>query len=197
MAGYEVSVGRDLLPGLLGGQDGLAEAGGGGVEPDTGGAGGGDTGSGGVTSGQRAGGLSQRLSPARSTPALGRSRCWCRRRGRALSTEIFKRYQRSRQAFVLALMGNGRAGACRHGRSRRSPRNCAGRAFFRNRRSARCVRAGRTRAGVQRAAAGRRHLPFVLVDALFVKAGKATASFHAPRWWYRASAAAAIARFSA
>ena len=25
MAGYEVSVGRDLLPGLLGGQDGLAK----------------------------------------------------------------------------------------------------------------------------------------------------------------------------
>ena len=105
MAGYEVSVGRDLLPGLLSGQDGLAKL----VEA-----------------------VLNQILEAQVTEALGaerherteeragyrngtRARTLYTRvgpvtlqvpqtRDGSFSTDIFKRYQRSEQAFVLALM---------------------------------------------------------------------------------------------
>jgi transposase-like protein len=105
MAGYEVSVGRELLPGLLSGQDGLAKL----VEE-----------------------VRTPILEAQVTEALGAQRhkrteeragyrngtrfrtlytrvgpvtlLVPRTRDGSFSTDIFKRYQRSEQAFVLALM---------------------------------------------------------------------------------------------
>ena len=105
MAGYDISVSRELLPGLLGGQDGLAKL----VES-----------------------ILNQVLEAQATEALGagrherteerqgyrngyRERTICTRvgpvtlqvpqtRDGSFSTDIFKRYQRSEQAFVLALM---------------------------------------------------------------------------------------------
>ena len=105
MAGYEVSVGKELLPGLLSGQDGLAKL----VEA-----------------------VLNQILEAQVTEALGaerherteeragyrngtRARTLYTRvgpvtlqvpqtRDGSFSTDIFKRYQRSEQAFVLALM---------------------------------------------------------------------------------------------
>ena len=114
--------------------------------------------------------------------------------GGRFSTEIFKRYQRSEQAFVLALMEMvaGRVDTQGLGDHRGTVR-----ASFRNRRSARCVQGWtRVRAFNERRLEGATY-PFVLVDALFVKSREGDRVVHAPRWWYRASAATAIARFSA
>jgi len=105
MAGYEVSVGKELLPGLLSGQDGLARL----VEA-----------------------VLNQILEAQVEEALGaeryerteervgyrngtRARTLYTRvgpvtlrvpqtRDGSFSTELFKRYQRSEQAFVLALM---------------------------------------------------------------------------------------------
>ena len=105
MAGYEVNVGASLLPGLLGGQDGLAKL----VET-----------------------VLNQILQAQVSEALGAERhersedrvgyrngsrirtLYTRvgpvtlqvpqTREGSFSTEIFKRYQRSEQAFVLALM---------------------------------------------------------------------------------------------
>ena len=105
MAGYEVSVGRDLLLGLLGGQDGLAKLVEAVLNQILGGAGGGDTGSerherteerAGYRSGYRPRTLYTRVGPVTLLVPQTREG--------AFSTEIFKRYQRSEQAFVLALM---------------------------------------------------------------------------------------------
>ena len=105
MAGYNINVGRDLLPGLLSGQDGLAKL----VEA-----------------------VLNQILEAQTTESLGadrhersddrqgyrngyRPRTLYTRvgpvtlqvpqtRDGSFSTDIFNRYQRSEQAFVLALM---------------------------------------------------------------------------------------------
>lgn len=105
MAGYDVSVSKDLLPGLLGGQDGLAKL----VET-----------------------VLNQILEAQVTESLGADRHErseerqgyrngyrlrtlftrvgpvtlqvLQTRDGGFSTDIFKRYQRSEQAFVLALM---------------------------------------------------------------------------------------------
>ncbi len=105
MAGYEVSAGKELLPGLLSGQDGLAK---------------------------RVEAVRNQILEAQVTEMLGAERferkeervgyrngaraktrytrvgpvtLWVpQTRDGSFSTEIFKRYQRSEQAFVLARM---------------------------------------------------------------------------------------------
>ena len=105
MAGYDISVGKDLLPGLLGNQDGLAKL----VET-----------------------VLNQILEAQVRESLGADRHECseerqgyrngyrprtlftrvgpvtlqipQTRDGSFSTDIFKRYQRSEQAFVLALM---------------------------------------------------------------------------------------------
>ncbi|GAB1234119.1 hypothetical protein UT5_05130 [Ferrigenium sp. UT5] len=105
MAGYEISVGSELLPGLLNGQDGLAKL----VETvlnqvleaqvaETLGAGRHERTDDrqGYRNGYRARTLYTRVGPV--TLRVPQTR------DGSFSTDIFKRYQRSEQAFVLALM---------------------------------------------------------------------------------------------
>ena len=168
MAGYDINVGQDLLPGLLSGQDGLAKL----VES-----------------------VLNQILEAQVTETLGadrhersderqgyrngyRPRTLYTRVGPvtllvpqtregSFSTEIFQRYQRSEQAFVLALME-----MVVHGVSTRKvsviTEELCGASFSKSTVSALC-------AGLEprvRAFNERRldeDYPFVLVDALFIK----------------------------
>ena len=119
----------------------------------------GDTGSGASRADRGAGGLSQRLSPAARSTRVGPVTLLVpQTREGAFSTEIFKRYQRSEQAFVLALMEMVVQGVSTRKVSAITEELC-GASFSKSTVSALCCGAGRTRAGVQRAAAGRRHPP--------------------------------------
>lgn len=168
MAGYEVSVGRDLLPGLLSGQDGLAKL----VEA-----------------------VLNQILEAQVTEALGaerhertedragyrngmRARTLYTRvgpvtllvpqtRDGTFSTDIFKRYQRSEQAFVLALMEMVVQGVSTRKVSAITEELC-GASFSKSTVSALCTGLdGRVRAFNERRLDGDH--PFVLVDALFIK----------------------------
>ena len=127
MVGYEISVGSDLLPGLLTGQDGLAKL----VET-----------------------VLNQVLEAQVTETLGATRhertderagyrngyrprtLYTRvgpvtllvpqTRDGSFSTDIFKRYQRSEQAFVLAPW-KWLCKVSRRARSRRLPKSCAAR----------------------------------------------------------------------
>ncbi|NMG17858.1 IS256 family transposase [Aromatoleum bremense] len=168
MAGYDVSVGRDLLPGLLSGQDGLAKL----VEA-----------------------VLNQILEAQVTEALGaerherteeragyrngtRARTLYTRvgpvtllvpqtRDGSFSTEIFKRYQRSEQAFVLALMEMVVQGVSTRKVSAITEELC-GTSFSKSTVSALCAGLdGRVGAFNERRLEG--DYPFVLVDALFIK----------------------------
>lgn len=168
MAGYEVSVGKDLLPGLLSGQDGLAKL----VEV-----------------------VLNQILEAQVTEALGaerhertedragyrngtRARTLYTRvgpvtlvvpqtRDGSFSTDIFKRYQRSEQAFVLALMEMVVQGVSTRKVSAITEELC-GASFSKSTVSALCAELdGRVGAFNERRLEG--DYPFVLVDALFLK----------------------------
>ena len=168
MAGYDVSVGRDLLPGLLSGQDGLAKL----VEA-----------------------VLNQILEAQVTEALGadrherteeragyrngtRARTLYTRvgpvtlqvpqtRDGSFSTDIFKRYQRSEQAFVLALMEMVVQGVSTRKVSAITEELC-GTSFSKSTVSALCAGLdGRVGAFNERRLEG--DYPFVLVDALFLK----------------------------
>lgn len=68
MTDYDISVGKDLLPGLLGNQM-VCEIGGNGAQPDIGGAGDAEPGGGSTRALGRAAGLSQRLDWSKGTAA--------------------------------------------------------------------------------------------------------------------------------
>ncbi len=168
MTGYEVSVGTDLLPGLLNGQDGLAKL----VEA-----------------------VLNQVLEAQVTETLGATRhertderagyrngyrprtLYTRvgpvtllvpqTRDGSFSTDIFKRYQRSEQAFVLALME-----MVVHGVSTRKvsaiTEELCGASFSKSTVSALCAGLEpRVSAFNERRLDG--EYPFVLVDALFIK----------------------------
>lgn len=168
MAGYEVSVGADLLPGLLGSQDGLAKL----VET-----------------------VLNQILQAQVSEALGaqrherseerqgyrngtRSRTLYTRvgpvtlqvpqtRDGGFSTEIFARYQRSEQAFVLALMEMVVKGVSTRKVSAITEELC-GASFSKSAVSALCAGLQpRVEAFNERRLEG--EFPFVLVDALFIK----------------------------
>lgn len=168
MAGYDVNVGRDLLPGLLSGQDGLAKL----VES-----------------------VLNQILEAQVAEALGadrhersedrqgyrngyRPRTLYTRvgpvtlqvpqtRDGSFSTDIFKRYQRSEQAFVLALMEMVVNGVSTRKVSAITEELC-GASFSKSTVSALCAGLEpRVRAFNERRLDG--GYPFVLVDALFFK----------------------------
>ncbi|GAB1719549.1 MAG: hypothetical protein NTAFB09_12800 [Nitrosospira sp.] len=168
MAGYDVSVGKELLPGLLSGQDGLAKL----VEA-----------------------VLNQILEAQVTESLGadrherseerqgyrngyRPRTLFTRigpvtlqvpqtRDGSFSTDIFKRYQRSEQAFVLALMEMVVQGVSTRKVSAITEELC-GASFSKSTVSALCVGLdARVRAFNERRLEG--EYPFVLVDALFIK----------------------------
>ncbi len=168
MAGYELSVGKELLPGLLSGQDGLAKL----VEA-----------------------VLNQVLEAQVSEALGaerfersedrrgyrngyRTRTLYTRVGPVtlqvpqtregvFSTEIFKRYQRSEQAFVLALMEMVVQGVSTRKVSAITEELC-GASFSKSTVSALCAGLDvRVRAFNERPLAG--EYPFILVDALFLK----------------------------
>lgn len=169
MAGYEVSVGRDLLPGLLGGQDGLAKL----VEAvlnqileaqvaETLGAERHERTEerAGYRNGYRPRTLYTRVGPVTLLVPQTREG--------AFSTEIFKRYQRSEQAFVLALMEMVVQGVSTRKVSAITEELC-GASFSKSTVSALCAGLdARVRAFNERRLEGATY-PFVLVDALFVK----------------------------
>ncbi len=168
MADYDVSLGRELLPGLLSGQDGLSKL----VET-----------------------VLNQVLEAQVTEALGadrherteerqgyrngyRTRTLYTRvgpvtlqvpqtRDGSFSTDIFKRYQRSEQAFVLALMEMVVQGVSTRKVSAITEELC-GASFSKSTVSALCSGLdARVRAFNERRLEG--EYPFVLVDALFVK----------------------------
>lgn len=168
MAGYDVSVGRDLLPGLLNGQDGLAKL----VEA-----------------------VLNQILEAQVTEALGaerherteeragyrngtRMRTLYTRVGPVtllipqtrdgnFSTDIFKRYQRSEQAFILGLMEMVVQGVSTRKVSAITEELC-GASFSKSTVSALCAGLdARVRAFNERRLEG--DYPFVIVDALFLK----------------------------
>jgi putative transposase len=168
MAGYDISVGKDLLPGLLGNQDGLVKL----VET-----------------------VLNQVLEAQVTEALGadrherteerqgyrngyRTRTLYTRVGPVtlqvpqtreggFSTDIFKRYQRSEQAFVLALMEMVVQGVSTRKVTAITEELC-GASFSKSTVSALCVGLdARVRAFNERRLEG--EYPFVLVDALFIK----------------------------
>lgn len=172
MAGYDISVGKDLLPGLLGNQDGLAKL----VET-----------------------VLNQILEAQVTESLGadrherseerqgyrngyRLRTLFTRvgpvtlqvpqtRDGSFSTDIFKRYQRSEQAFVLALMEMVVQGVSTRKVSAITEELC-GASFSKSTVSALCVGLdARVRAFNERRLEG--EYPFVLVDALFIKSREA------------------------
>lgn len=172
MAGYDISVGKDLLPGLLGDQDGLAKL----VET-----------------------VLNQILEAQVTQSLGadrherseerqgyrngyRTRTLFTRvgpvtlqvpqtRDGSFSTDIFKRYQRSEQAFVLALMEMVVQGVSTRKVSAITEELC-GASFSKSTVSALCVGLdARVRAFNERRLEG--DYPFVLVDALFIKSREA------------------------
>lgn len=168
MAGYDVSVGKDLLPGLLSGQDGLAKL----VEA-----------------------VLNQILEAQVTESLGadrherseerqgyrngyRLRTLFTRvgpvtlqvpqtRDGSFSTDIFRRYQRSEQAFVVALMEMVVQGVSTRKVSTITEELC-GASFSKSTISALCVGLdARVRAFNERRLEG--DYPFILVDALFIK----------------------------
>jgi len=168
MAGIDISIGRELLPGLLNGQDGLARV----FET-----------------------VLNQILEAQVTEALGaerherneersgyrngsRTRTLYTRVGPvnllvpqtregAFSTDIFKRYQRSEQAFVLALMEMVVQGVSTRKVSAITEELC-GASFSKSTVSALCAGLGhRVRAFNERRLEG--NYPFVMVDALFIK----------------------------
>lgn len=168
MAGYEVNVGMDLLPGLLGGKNGLAKL----VET-----------------------VLNQILEAQVTEALGsqpyersedrqgyrnghRARTLYTRGGPvtlrvpqtrdgSFSTEIFHRYQRSEQAFVLALMEMVVKGVSTRKVSAITEELCGAR-FSKSTVSALSVELdARVRAFNERRLDA--SYPFILVDALFIK----------------------------
>ena len=168
MAGYEINVGSDLVPGLLSGQDGLAKL----VET-----------------------VLNQVLEAQVTETLGasrhertderagyrngyRSRTLYTRvgpvtllvpqtRDGSFSTDIFKRYQRSEQAFVLALMEMVVQGVSTRKVSAITEELC-GVSFSKSTVSALCAGLEpRVRAFNERRLEG--EYPFVVVDALFIK----------------------------
>lgn len=172
MAGYDVSVGTDLLPGLLSGQDGLAKL----VET-----------------------VLNQILEAQVTEALGaerhersedrqgyrngtRARTLYTRVGPVtllvpqtrdgpFSTDIFKRYQRSEQAFVLALMELVGQGVSTRKVTVITGELC-GASFSKSTVSALCAGLDvRVRAFNERRLEG--EYPFILVDAMFLKSREA------------------------
>ena len=172
MAGYDISVGKDLLPGLLGDHDGLAKL----VET-----------------------VLNQILEAQVTERLGadrheRSEEWQgyrngyrlrtlftrvgpvtlqvpQTRDGSFSTDIFKRYQRSEQAFILALMEMVVQGVSTRKVSAITEELC-GASFSKSTVSALCVGLdARVRAFNERRLEG--EYPFVLVDALFIKSREA------------------------
>lgn len=168
MAGYEVSVEKELLPGLLSGQNGLAKL----VET-----------------------VLNQILEAQVSEALGaerherteeragyrngiRARTLYTRVGPvtllvpqtregSFSTEIFKRYQRSEQAFVLALMEMVVQGVSTRKVTAITEELC-GASFSKSTVSALCAGLdARVRAFNERRLEG--DYPFILVDALFLK----------------------------
>ena len=168
MAGYDVSVGKDLLPGLSSGQDGLAKL----VEA-----------------------VLNQILEAQVTESLGadrherseerqgyrngyRLRTLFTRvgpvtlqvpqtRDGSFSTDIFRRYQRSEQAFVVALMEMVVQGVSTRKVSIITEELC-GASFSKSTISALCVGLdARVRAFNERRLEG--DYPFILVDALFIK----------------------------
>lgn len=168
MTGYNVSVDRDLLPGLLSGQDGMAKL----VEA-----------------------VLNQILEAQVTEALGadrhersedrlgyrngyRPRTLYTRVGPVIlqvpqtrdgsfSTDIFKRYQRSEQAFVLALMEMVVNGVSTRKVSAITEELC-GASFSKSMVSQLCAGLDpRVRAFNERPLDG--EYPFVMVDALFIK----------------------------
>lgn len=168
MAGYDISVGRDLLPGLLSGQDGLAKL----MEAvlnqvleaqvtETLGADRHERSEErqGYRSGYRPRTLFTRVGPV--TLQVPQTR------DGSFSTDIFKRYQRSEQAFVLALMEMVVQGVSTRKVSAITEELC-GASFSKSTVSALCAGLEpRVRAFNERRLEG--EFPFVLVDALFIK----------------------------
>lgn len=168
MAGYDVSVGRNVLSGLLSGQDGLAKL----VESvlnqvleaqlaETLGADRHERSDErqGYRNGYRARTLYTRVGPV--TLQVPQTR------DGSFSTEIFKRYQRSEQAFVLALMEMVVNGVSTRKVSAITEELC-GASFSKSTVSALCAGLEpRVRAFNERRLEG--DYPFVLVDALFIK----------------------------
>ena len=168
MAGYELSVGKDLLPGLLSGQDGLAKL----VEA--------------VLNQVLEAQVSEALGAERFERSEDRQGYRNGYRARTLytrigpvtlqvpqtregvfSTEIFKRYQRSEQAFVLALMEMVVQGVSTRKVSAITEELC-GASFSKSTVSALCAGIEmRVRAFNERPLTG--DYPFILVDALFLK----------------------------
>lgn len=168
MADYDVSLGRELLPGLLSGQDGLlklletvlnqvleaqvAEALGADRHERT-------EERQGYRNGYRTRTLYTRVGPV--TLQVPQTR------DGGFSTDIFKRYQRSEQAFVLALMEMVVQGVSTRKVTAITEELC-GASFSKSTVSALCSGLdARVRAFNERRLEG--EYPFVLVDALFVK----------------------------
>ncbi len=172
MAGYDVSVSREILSGLLGSQDGLAKR----VEE-----------------------VLNQILQAQVTEALGavryersderqgyrngyRARTLYARvgpvtlqvpqtRDGSFSTEIFKRYQRSEQAFVLALMEMVVKGVSTRKLSQITEELC-GATFSKSTVSALCAELEpRVSAFNERPLEG--EYPFVVVDARYIKSREA------------------------
>ena len=172
MAGYDVSVGRDLLPELLSGPDGLAKL----VETvlnqvleaqvaETLGADRHERSEErqGYRNGYRPRTLFTRVGPV--TLQVPQTR------DGSFSTDIFKRYQRSEQAFVLALMEMVVQGVSTRKVSAITEELC-GASFSKSTVSALCAGLEpRVRAFNERRLDG--EFPFVLVDALFIKCREA------------------------
>lgn len=168
MAGYDISVGRDLLPGLLSGQDGLAKL----VEAvlnqvleaqvtETLGADRHERSEErqGYRNGYRPRTLFTRVGPV--TLQVPQTR------DGSFSTDIFKRYQRSEQAFVLALMEMVVQGVSTRKVSAITEELC-GASFSKSTVSSLCAGLEpRVRSFNERRLEG--EFPFVLVDALFIK----------------------------
>ena len=168
MAGYDINVGRDLLPGLLSGQNGLANL----VEAvlnqileaqvaETLGADRHERSDErqGYRNGYRARTLYTRVGPV--TLQVPQTR------DGSFSTDIFKRYQRSEQAFVLALMEMVVQGVSTRKVSAITEELC-GASFSKSTVSELCVGLdARVKVFNERSLEG--EYPFVMVDALFIK----------------------------
>ena len=168
MAGYDVNVGRELLPGLLNGEDGLAKLAEAvlnqileaqvseslGAERHER-----SEERQGYRNGYRARTLYTRVGPVTLQVPQTREGCF--------STEIFKRYQRSEQAFVLALMEMVVNGVSTRKVSAITEELC-GASFSKSTVSALCTGLdARVRAFNERRLDAA--YPFILVDALFIK----------------------------
>ena len=168
MAGYDINVGRDLLPGLLSGQNGLAKL----VEAvlnqileaqvaETLGADRHERSDErqGYRNGYRPRTIYTRVGPVTLQVPQTREG--------SFSTDIFKRYQRSEQAFVLALMEMVVQGVSTRKVSAITEELC-GASFSKSTVSELCVGLdARVKVFNERSLEG--EYPFVMVDALFIK----------------------------